>query len=314
MLSRLTADVALPLLAAADENGGAIRTLLTTEKLVLILFAVVIVVVGWAVIRLLSRMAEQATARHWSPERASLIRKIIFYGGWVIIVLTVLAQLGVRLTAILATAGIAGIAIGFAAQTSLSNVISGLFLSIEKPFKVGNMIQIGDTLGMVLSIDLISVKLRMFDNRFVRIPNETFIKERVINVSRFPVRRVDLMLGVAYKEDVARVREVLLDEAHQHPLALEDPEPLCFCWEFASSSVNLLLVVWAVQADFLKLKSELLMNIKARFDREGIEIPFPHVSVYPGSAARPLPIDIPPETVRRLRADSDEGGGEMPPP
>ncbi|MFO7898197.1 MAG: mechanosensitive ion channel family protein [Planctomycetota bacterium] len=297
-------------LAAAEESTGGGTPLLSAEKLIPIAAAVLVVLIGGLVIRLLGRTADRAASRRWTPERGSLVRKIIVYTGWVILVLTVLAQLGVRLTAILAAAGVAGIAVGFAAQTSLSNVISGIFLSIERPFKVGNMIQIGDTLGMVLSVDLLSVKMRMFDNRFVRIPNETFIKEKVINYSRFPIRRVDLMIGVAYKEDVERVRQVLFDVAHQHPLALEEPEPLCFCWNFNTSSVDLLFVIWAVQDDWLTLKSELLTNIKKRFDQEGIEIPFSHLSLYPGSAARPLPIDLTPETVSRLQAASrgDAGG------
>jgi small-conductance mechanosensitive channel len=134
--------------------------------------------------------------------------------------------------------------------------------------------------------------MRMFDNRFVRIPNETFIKEKVVNFSRFPIRRVDLMIGVAYKEDVERVRDVLMEVAHEHPLALEEPAPLCFTWEFASSSVNLLFVVWAMQDDWLTLKSDLLTNIKKRFDAENIEIPFPHVTFYPGEAAKALDVNL----------------------
>lgn len=300
-------------LAAAGESAGGGTPLLSPDRLIPIATAVLIVLIGGLVIRLVGRTADRAASRRWTPERGSLVRKIIVYTGWVIIVLTVLAQLGVKLTAILAAAGVAGIAIGFAAQTSLSNVISGIFLSIERPFKVGNMIQIGDTLGMVLSVDLLSVKMRMFDNRFVRIPNETFIKEKVINYSRFPIRRVDLMIGVAYKEDVERVREVLFDVAHQHPLALEEPEPLCFCWNFNTSSVDLLFVVWAVQDDWLTLKSELLTNIKKRFDQEGIEIPFPHLSFYPGSAARPVPIELTPETVSRLQGASGGDAGRPAP-
>jgi small-conductance mechanosensitive channel len=298
--------VAAETTAASGAAGGWFQW----EKIEVFLYVVLIVLVGALVVRLLSRWTGKVVGKRFSEERGSLARKAVLYTGWVIIILTALSQMGVNLTAILAAAGVAGIAIGFAAQTSLSNVISGIFLTVERPFRVGNMIQIGDTLGMVLSIDLLSVKMRMFDNRFVRIPNETFIKEKVINYSRFPIRRVDLMIGVAYKEDVERVRQVLFDVAREHPLALQEPEPLCFCWNFNTSSVDLLFVVWAVQDDWLTLKSELLTNIKKRFDELGIEIPFPHLSLYSGSKSRPLPIDLAGETVERFHALSGQTARE----
>jgi small-conductance mechanosensitive channel len=268
--------------------------------------AVIIAVIGGALLALLSRWAGKAVGKRWSQDRGKLIRKVVLYLGWFVLILVVLNQLGFRLTAVLGAAGIAGIAIGLAAQTSLSNVISGVFLLAEKPFKSGDMIQIGETMGVCLSIDLLSVKIRTFDNKFVRIPNETLIKAQVTNYSRFPIRRVDLMIGVAYKEDVERVKQVLLEIAREHPLALNEPEPLCFCWDFNTSSVDLLFVVWATGDDFLKLKDALMINIKKRFEEENIEIPFPHVSLYAGSATGPLPLELPAELAAKLGA---RGGG-----
>jgi small-conductance mechanosensitive channel len=264
--------------------------------------AVLIAVVGGALLALVSRWAGKAVGKRWSEDRGKLIRKAVLYLGWFVLIMAVLNQLGFKLTAVLGAAGIAGIAIGFAAQTSLSNVISGVFLLTEKPFKAGDMIQIGDTMGICLSVDLLSVKLRTFDNKFVRIPNETLIKTQVTNYSRFPIRRVDLLLGVAYKEDVERVKEVLLGIAREHPLALNEPEPLCFCWNFNTSSVDVLFVVWAAKDDWLALKDALMVTIKKRFDAEGIEIPFPHLSLYTGSETKPLPVQLPPELAKAAAA------------
>ena len=272
---------------------------LTWENVEPYLFATLVVVLGGLIVRIVGRAASKSIGKKWGEERGGLVRKIISYGGWVLIVLTALGQLGIEITALLAAAGIAGVAIGFAAQTSLSNIISGIFLSVERPFKVGDMVQVGDTLGVILSVDLLSVKMRQFDNRFVRIPNENLIKTQVTNYSRFPIRRVDLMIGVAYKEDIDSVRELLLTIAHEHPLALEEPAPLCFCWNFNDSSVDMLFVVWAVQDDYLTLKDELLRSIKRRFDAEGIEIPFPHVTLYTGEATKPLPIDLGSDTLKK---------------
>jgi small-conductance mechanosensitive channel len=264
--------------------------------------ALIIAVAGGAALTLASRWAGRLIGKRWSEERGKLVRKAVLYLGWFVLIMAVLNQLGFKLTAVLGAAGIAGIAVGFAAQTSLSNVISGIFLLTEKPFAAGNMIQVGDTLGICMSIDLLSVKMRTFDNKFVRIPNETLIKTQVTNYSRFPIRRVDLLIGVAYKEDVERVQRLLLDIARQHPLALNEPEPLCFCWNFNTSSVDLLFVVWAASDDWLTLKDALMVEIKKRFDAEGIEIPFPHVSLYAGSASGPLPLELPPEVLARLEA------------
>jgi small-conductance mechanosensitive channel len=266
--------------------------------------AALIAVVGGAVLAVFSRWAGKTVGKRWSAGRGALVRKALFYGGWSILVLAVLNQLGFKLTAVLGAAGIAGVAVGFAAQTSLSNVISGVFLLTEKPFKAGDMIQIGDTMGICLSVDLLSVKLRTFDNKFVRIPNESLIRTQVTNYSRFPIRRVDLLIGVAYKEDVERVKSLLLAIAREHPLALNEPEPLCFCWNFNTSSVDLLFVVWATGSDFLTLKDALLVTIKKRFDEEGIEIPFPHLSLYTGSATGPLPVELGPESLAAVA-----GGG-----
>jgi len=300
----MTFEPFLTMIAATTTAAGADTLSWTTAKPFVI--AVLMVAVGALLISLASRAAGRTVEKRWNEDAGALLRKVIFYTCWVVLILAVLNQLGVKLTAILAAAGVAGIAIGFAAQTSLSNVISGIFLAIERPFKAGDMIQVGDTLGMVLAVDLLSVKLRMFDNRFVRIPNENIIKGQVTNYSRFPIRRVDLMIGVAYKEDIARVREILLDEARKHPLALLQPEPLCFCWQFNTSSIDLLFVVWGTKDDYLTIKSEMLMNIKKRFDEEGIEIPFPHLSLYTGSATKPMPVDLSDESLAQLR---DAGKG-----
>jgi small-conductance mechanosensitive channel len=221
-----------------------------------------------------------------------LVRKGIVYFGSIIIFIAVLHQSGYKLTALMGAAGIAGIAIGFASQTSVSNIISGLFLISEKPFAVGDIIQVGTTKGIILSIDLLSVKLRTFDNHLIRIPNEVIIKNEVRNISRFPIRRLDIDLGVAYKEDVEKVRKILLDIAEKEPLCLDEPEPVVRFQNFGDSALEFLYAVWCVRDDFISLKKKIMQDIKERFDEEGIEIPFPHRTLYTGSVTEHLPIKI----------------------
>ncbi|RMF58439.1 MAG: mechanosensitive ion channel family protein, partial [Calditrichaeota bacterium] len=111
-------------------------------------------------------------------------------------------------------------------------------------------------------------------------------------ITRFPIRRADIKVSVAYKEDLDRVKQILMDIAHQHPLCLQEPAPLIFFDQFGSSSIDLRLAVWAAREDWLTVKNEIYETVKRRFDEEGIEIPFPHVSIYAGAVSDPIKIQM----------------------
>lgn len=231
----------------------------------------------------------------YNPQKGLVASKLIFYPLAVLILVSVLRELGFNLTPLLGAAGIFGIALGFASQTSVSNIISGFFLLAEEPFKIGEVITVDDVTGAVLTIDMLSVKIRTFDNKMVRIPNETLVKTRVTNVSRFPIRRVDLAVGVAYKEDIGRVRRILFEVAEVNPLVLMEPEPVVIFQGYADSSIQFLFAVWAKKESWLAVKNALSEEVKVRFDSEGVEMPFPHVSLYTGSRTDPFPVRILPE-------------------
>ncbi len=248
-----------------------------------------IVLIGFPLTFVLSKTLRRAIGGRHGAQAGLIAGKVVFYPLLILLSISVLRELGFSLAPLLGAAGVLGIAIGFASQTSVSNVISGFFLLGEQPFQVDDVIQIGDTVGRVLSVDMLSVKLRTFDNRFVRIPNETIIKSQITNNTRFPIRRADLNVSVAYKEDVERVKEVLLDVANAHPNSMMAPEPSVFHDGFGDSGVNLRLTVWLTLEKFVEGKNQLLVEIKRRFDQEEIEIPFPHVSLYAGLASDPFP-------------------------
>lgn len=254
--------------------------------------ALLLVFVGIPALIAASRWLRAWVGEKYTLQQGMVAGKVLFYPGLLIIFISVLHQLQFSLTPLLGAAGILGIALGFASQTSVSNIISGFFLIAERPFEVDDIIQIGDTVGRVLSIDTLSVKLRTFDNQYVRIPNETIVKSQVTTITRFPVRRVDLNVGVAYKEDVERVREVLLDVVTVNPRALMEPEPMVFFDGYGDSALMLRLAVWATRDNFIVLKNSLLEEIKDRFDEEGIEIPFPHRTIYTGLATEPFPVRV----------------------
>ena len=251
-----------------------------------------LIILGIPILILISKWIRQYTKKKLSAQQAMILSKFILYFGLVIIILSILQKLNFPLATLYGSAGIIGIALAFASQTSVSNIISGLFLIGERPFEVDDIIKIGDTTGVVLSVDVLSVKLRTFDNKFVRIPNETIVKSELTNITKFPIRRIDINVGVAYKEDIGRVREVLMEVAKRNPLCLNDPEPIVIFNGFGNSSLDFLFGVWAVKSDFLKLKNSITEDVKRRFDEEGIEIPFPHLSLYKGSVTEPIPISI----------------------
>ena len=199
-------------------------------------------------------------------------------GGWLILAIfssAALHQLGFNLSVLLGAAGIFSVALGFAAQTSAANIISGLFVIGERSFVVGHTIQAGNHTGEVLSIDLLSVKLRTADNRYVRIPNETIIKTDVVNLSKFPIRRADLLISISYNTDIAKARAVLLDVASKNPLCLDEPRPQINLRGFGESSVDLEFLVWAARQNYGEMRDAMQEQIKNAFDAARIEFPFP---------------------------------------
>lgn len=257
-----------------------------TIRISLILF------IGLPLLFLGTRLLRKFVTQRLSAHFGMVIANAAFYIGVIIIMVTILADMGFQIGALLGAAGIAGVAIGFASQTSLSNIISGLFTITEKPFGIGDAIQVGDTRGLVERIGLLSINLRTFDNQFVRIPNETIIKSQVTTITRYPIRRLDIKVGVAYKEDIAKVMKILRDVADKNPYCLDEPEPLILFTDFADSSLSFLFGVWFSRTDMLLLRNSIMREIKEAFDAEGIEIPFPHRTLYSGEATQPFPIRL----------------------
>ncbi|MBR1998254.1 MAG: mechanosensitive ion channel family protein [Akkermansia sp.] len=199
------------------------------------------------------------------------IRSII----WVLVLVQGLRAVGVDVISILGAAGVLGVAIGFASQTSLSNLISGIFLVSERSFKLGDYISVAGEEGSVESINLLSVYLRRPDNSLVRIPCETLIKSPVTNITGSPRRRIDMDLGVDYSSDLTKVKDVILDVIKQEPELLDSPAPTVMFSGFGDSSLNLHIGAWCKTEVYHGLRYRLATAILERFNKEGINIPFP---------------------------------------
>ncbi len=264
----------------------------TQDRLLTLARAVAVLVVGLLLAKLVAAAVMRVVGRRTTQQDAMVVRRLAYSGVLGLVVMACLNILGLDLGVLLGAAGILTVAIGFASQTSASNLISGLFLIAERPFVVGDVIQIGTHTGEVLSIDLLSVKLRTFDNLFVRVPNEEIIKTQLTNLTYFPIRRFDMKLGVAYKEDLDRVKGILMETARANPLCLVDPEPLFIVEGFGESSLNFQFSVWAQREKWLEMRNSLHVQVKRALDGAGIEIPFPHVTLYAGSATEPFPVRV----------------------
>ena len=269
-----------------------VQSLVEHPRAVGVFWAIVKIAAGFGLGRLAGHGLVQLLGQQSDAHQSMLIRRLAFYVILGLFTASALSELGVDLSILLGAAGILTVALGFASQTSASNIISGLFLLGEKPFGVGDVVRVGTTTGEVIAIDLLSVKLRTFDNLFVRIPNETMIKAEITNLQRFPIRRFDLQLGVAYKEDLDRVRDVLQAVADAHPMSLDEPAPMVLFMGFGESSINFQFSVWTLAENFLEIRTQIPLAVKDAFDEHEIEIPFPHRTLYTGSETRPMPVRI----------------------
>ena len=248
---------------------------LDSERFFALLQAGLLFGLGFLFASLLARATYKLCLKHFNQHHAALSRRLVYWLVLALFIASGLKHLGFNLGVLLGAAGVLSVALGFASQTSVSNLISGLFLIGERPFQIGDTIKVGETTGEILSIDLLSVKLRTFDNLFVRIPNESLIKTEVTNLTRFPIRRLDLKFGVAYKEKISEVRQVLLHVAEQNPLSLDEPAPVFQFLSFGDSSLDLQLSLWTRKENYRELRTTILEEIKQAFDQQGIELPFP---------------------------------------
>jgi small conductance mechanosensitive channel len=198
----------------------------------------------------------------------------------VMLVLSVASQMGIETTSFLAALGAAGLAIGLALQGSLSNFAGGVLILIFKPFRVGDVIESGGHAGKVTRIDILHTILSTFDNKAVVLPNAQVANSSLVNFTTQETRRVDLSIGISYDENIAKVREVILQVISGESRVLPDPEPIVVVVGFGDSSVNLSVRVWTKTEDFWAVYWNLMEQVKYAFDEKGIVIPFPQRDVH----------------------------------
>lgn len=232
---------------------------------------------------IVSRVTQPLLARH-SPLLVGIIRKGICAVIWLIVLVQALHSVGVDLFSILGAAGVAGVAIGFASQTALSNVISGIFIMSERRIRIGDYIRTSGCEGTVETVNLLSISLRQTDNSLVRIPCETIIKNPVVNVTGDTLRRCDFDLGVDYSSDLEQVRDIIHRVVQEQPLLATSPAPVVLFTGFGESSLDLHIGAWCKTEDYHKVRFIFAKALLDAFRQEGINIPFPTRSVLTAGA------------------------------
>ena len=208
------------------------------------------------------------------------LENIVYYILMIVVILTAISELGVETTSFLAILGAAGLAIGLALQGSLSNFASGVLLIVFKPFKSGDFIEVSGVTGIVEKILIFSTELRTGDNKTVIIPNGSITSGTITNYSTKPTRRIDLIIGVSYDADLAKTKALLHKVVSADERVLKDQAITVGVSELADSSVNFVVRPWVKSSDYWPTYFDLLEKIKTELDNEGIEIPFPQLSVH----------------------------------
>ena len=208
------------------------------------------------------------------------LENIVYYALMIIVLLTALGKLGVETTSFLAILGAAGLAIGLALKDSLGNFASGVMIILFKPFKVDDTVTAGGVTGTVKEVGIFNSIFVTADNQKIIVPNGAITSGSITNVNAYETRRIDLIIGIGYKDDIKKAKDVLTNVATSNEKILVDKGISVVVSELATSSVNFTINVWVKTSDYSEVKFYLLENIKLSFDNEGISIPYPQQDVH----------------------------------
>jgi len=196
------------------------------------------------------------------------------------VLIAALEQLGVDTTSLIALLGAAGLAVGLALQGSLQNFASGVMLLIFRPFKIGDFVEAGGTMGSVQKINIFSSVLLTPDNREIIVPNSSIFNGNITNYSSQPNRRIDMVFGIGYGDDMKKAKQVIQGIMEADSRILKDPAPTIVVGELGDSCVNIYVRPWVVGADYWDVKFEVTEKVKSAFDENGISIPFPQMDLH----------------------------------
>lgn len=246
-----------------------------------IITAITILIIGRVVAGIIKSIVSKSfTKAKVEPTVVTFISNLTYVGIMAFTVIAVLGRLGVQTTSFIAVLGAAGLAIGLAFQGSLSNFAAGFLMIIFRPFKVGDYIEAAGVGGTVKKIEVFTTTVLTVDNKKVIVPNSKITGDNIINYTAEPTRRVDMVFGIGYSDDIDKARVVLGEIVKNFPGVLQEPAPQIELSKLGDSSVDFIVRPWVNTADYWKVKFGITEKVKKTFDKEGISIPFPQRDVH----------------------------------
>ncbi len=253
---------------------------LLTDFGIKLILAVILLVVGIKLSKWFSKkMYKSRALSNLDDGVRKFIANAIKITLYILIIISAAGILKIPYASFVAVLGSAGVAIGLALQGSLSNIASGILILVNKPFRVGDFIKVGEMSGTVRDIGFFSTSIVTGDNCVVSYPNSTLSNSCIVNYFAKPTRRIDMTFSVSYSSDIEKVKATLLETAHENSMVLDDPAPFAGVSNHAESAVEFLLRFWCKSEDFWYVKYSVAENVKNAFDKNGIEIPFPQLDV-----------------------------------
>ena len=246
-----------------------------------ILAAIVILVVGlWLAKKIKACFVSALNKKEVDPTLIGFFSSTLHWGLVLFIVIAAIGKLGVQTTSFVAVIGAAGLAVGLALQGSLSNFASGVLLILFKPFKVGDFIKAGGEAGVVVEVGILTTEMKTPDNIKIILPNSAIMGGSITNVSAHPTRRVDMVVGVSYGDDLNKAKQIMEDLLAADERVLKDPAPTVAVSNLGDSSVDFVVRPWVNSADYWAVKFDFTQAVKEKFDAEGVSIPFPQRDVH----------------------------------
>lgn len=257
-----------------------------------ILLVIILLIGAWIIARTLTRNLKKALADKMKKTELEVLLKAVNYVIIFFAIIVTFPILGFRLEGLLVAGGFVGLVIGFASQSVVANLVSGLFLLFERPIKIGDEISVADAEGYVEEIRLMSTIIRKYNGVYVRVPNEKVFTSSITNYVAYAARRRELSIGVAYGTDVAKAEAIIRQVLDAEPLVLKKPVPEVFVNELAENSVDINVKYWAPSSEWYTVQSQVLGKLYATLGAEGIQFPFPQRVVWfgdPGAAKASMP-------------------------
>jgi len=260
--------------------SGQLTEILVQWAIKIALAALIFVIGRWVAKMIVSGIGQLMKKAGVDPTLTSFLSNVVYSALLIAVIIAAVDQVGVDTTSFLAILGAAGLAVGLALQSSLSNFSSGVMLILFRPFRAGDFVEAGGATGTVEQINVFNTVMKTGDNREIIVPNAQVFGSTITNFSARDTRRIDLVIGISYDDDIAKAKQVIAGVLDAEKRVLDDPAPVILLLELGASSIDFAVRPWVRQTDYWATRSDLLENLKSSLEAAGCSFPFPQNDVH----------------------------------